>query len=447
LAGAVRRFWEVRSHWSEGWSCLERALEESKEAAMPVQLKALKAAAHLAYVRSDDDRAEALSEECLARCRELGDRGGIAFSLRLLGLIAWWRYNYVVAYSRTEGSLALFREVGDKEGTAWSLSNLADIVSKQGEYARAISLREESLALFRALGNIEGMAFSLVGLAEVLFLSQGDPTKVHTLLEEGLALCRGVGHKDGTAWALGLSAEAFLQQGDTIKARSLLEESMVLSREIGERNVAWLLIVLGRVAESLGDYTAACTLYEESLATGREADDKLNIAFCLEGLADVVAIQGEPAWSARLWGAAEALRDAIGAPLPPVYHTDYDRSVAAARAQLGEKSFAAAWAEGRSMTPEQALAAQGPVTIPTPTSAEPPSTPPAKPVPTYPDGLSTREVEVLRLLAQGLTDVQIAEQLVISPRTVNNHLTSIYSKIQVSSRSAATRYAMEHQLV
>jgi DNA-binding NarL/FixJ family response regulator len=70
-----------------------------------------------------------------------------------------------------------------------------------------------------------------------------------------------------------------------------------------------------------------------------------------------------------------------------------------------------------------------------------------KPAPTYPDGLTAREVEVLRLVAQGLTDAHIAEQLVISPRTVNNHLTSIYSKIQVSSKAAATRYAMEHQLV
>ena len=99
------------------------------------------------------------------------------------------------------------------------------------------------------------------------------------------------------------------------------------------------------------------------------------------------------------------------------------------------------------MTPELALAAKGQVALPQPLPAAPSATPPAKPAATYPDGLTAREVEVLRLLAQGLTDTQIAEQLVISPRTVNNHLTSIYSKIQVSSRSAATRYAMEHQLV
>ena len=99
------------------------------------------------------------------------------------------------------------------------------------------------------------------------------------------------------------------------------------------------------------------------------------------------------------------------------------------------------------MTPEQALDAKGPVTLPQPLSTASAPAAPVKPAVAYPDGLTAREVDVLRLLAQGLTDAQIAEQLVISPRTVNNHLTSIYSKIQVSSRSAATRYAMEHQLV
>jgi DNA-binding NarL/FixJ family response regulator len=95
----------------------------------------------------------------------------------------------------------------------------------------------------------------------------------------------------------------------------------------------------------------------------------------------------------------------------------------------------------------QAFAAQSQAIITTPTSAAPSSPSPVKPAATYPDGLTAREVEVLRLVAQGLTDAHIAKQLVISPRTVSTHLTSIYSKIQVSSRAAATRYTMEHQLV
>jgi len=447
LAGALRQFWEVRGHWSEGRTFLERALAESKGVAVPVQVKALKAAAHLAFIQSDQDRAEALYEECLVRCRELGDTAGIALSLRRLGAIAARRGNLVVASSFTEESLTIGRVVGDKEGIAWALTNLAYTGSQQGEYARACALYEESLAMHRELGNIEGIIFSLFGLAGTLFLSQGDPAKIHALLEESLALCRELGSQEDTAWALLILGEVFLQQGDAVKARSLLEESLVFSREIEYwHGTAKLLSLLGRVEALERDYAAARTLYEESLAIGRVVGDRLNIPFYLEGLADVVASQGDPVWAARLWGTAEALREAMGTPLPPVYRADYERAVTAARTQLGEKSFAAAWAEGRAMTPEQALAAQGSVMMP----MSPPESPPISPTkspPIYPDGLTAREVEVLRLLAQGLTDAQIAEQLVISPRTVNNHLTSIYSKIRVSSRSAATRYAVEHKLV
>ncbi len=99
------------------------------------------------------------------------------------------------------------------------------------------------------------------------------------------------------------------------------------------------------------------------------------------------------------------------------------------------------------MTLEQILATQRPVTMLPPIPAEPVTAPPVPKASTYPDELTAREVEVLRLVAQGLTDAQVAEKLVISPRTVNTHLTSIYAKIQVSSRSAATAYALAHNLV
>ncbi len=125
-----------------------------------------------------------------------------------------------------------------------------------------------------------------------------------------------------------------------------------------------------------------------------------------------------------LWGAVEFLRETLGAPILPVERTRYDRAVAVVRAQLGEEAFATAWAEGRTMTLEQALVAQGQATMPLPpnqASSESLST-----LPVYPAGLSAREVEVLCLIAEGLTSTQIAERLVISPLTVNAHVRSIY---------------------
>jgi DNA-binding NarL/FixJ family response regulator len=139
-----------------------------------------------------------------------------------------------------------------------------------------------------------------------------------------------------------------------------------------------------------------------------------------------------------------ALREAIGVPMPPIERAGYERSLAATRSHLGERAFAWAWAEGRTMTLHQVLAAltKMPMTV----LAEPLSAPLAT-IPTYPNGLTAREVEVLRLVAQGLTDVQVADQLVLSRYTVSTHLHSIYNKLEVTSRAAATRFAVEHHLV
>ena len=117
--------------------------------------------------------------------------------------------------------------------------------------------------------------------------------------------------------------------------------------------------------------------------------------------------------------------------------------------QMGEEAFLSAWARGKEMILEQALSVQEQDFTPEPLSAAAPAPDVAKTsdTPAYPDDLTAREVEVLRLIAQGWTNPQIAENLVISPRTVNAHLTSIYRKIQVSTRSAATRYAIKHDLI
>jgi ATP/maltotriose-dependent transcriptional regulator MalT len=260
------------------------------------------------------------------------------------------------------------------------------------------------------------------------------------LLEESLELAKEIGGKNGIAFWSYLAGQVALRQGDTAQARSFLEESVVLFKERRDRrHTALSLSVLAKVEAVQSNYAAARILYEESLALFRDVGDK-NITFALEGLADVVAALGELAWAAKLWGAAESLRIAMRTPLPPVYQADYERSVASARAQLEKGVFTTAWAEGRNMTPEQALAERKPMPEPIPALTAPSS-------PSSHAGLTLREMEVLRLLAQGLTSAQIAEQLVIGLVTVNSHVRSIYSKLGVTSRSAATRYAIEHQLL
>ena len=410
LVGALWRFWMLQGYFTEGRGWLERVQERSSDAAPALQAKAFTGA----------------------------------------GSMAWSQGNYQQAMRWHQQALALYREVGDKQGIAFALNNLGNQVQYQGDYKRARAFLEESLALYRELGDQWGIAIVLgnLGLGEAW---QGDYERARVLFEENLALSRELQAKADIALALHNLGDVARYQGDHWGAMVYLEECLAVCEELGDKRLtAMTLNILGLVARWQGNFARSAALHTESLALSRELGEKLCIVQSLEGLADVFAVQGELAWAARLWGAAEDLREAINAPLPPIDRAAYKRAVAAARVSLGEKALATAWAEGRTMTPEQALASLEPATYTGPSSA--PSSPsaivtPAPKASTSPDGLTVREVEVLRLLAQGLTSAQIAEQLVIGVVTVNFHVRSIYSKLGVSSRSAATRYAIEHHLV
>jgi DNA-binding CsgD family transcriptional regulator len=278
-------------------------------------------------------------------------------------------------------------------------------------------------------------------LAQVLFVSQSDQAKVPSLLEECLAVSTGIGFKQGIAASFGLTGQLALGQGDLVTARSLTEKSVVLYKEMGHQHgTAESLSALGKVLAAEGDYAAAQAVYKESLVLSEEFGEKWMIAACLVGLGNVVAAQRQLAWGVQLWGAAEAIRDAFGIPIPPVERADYERSVSSARVHLGEKAFAAWWNEGRTMTPKQAFAARGQRTI------SPPTTPQSA-LKTYPSGLTAREVEVLRLVAGGLTNSQIAQALDLSEKTVATHLTHIFNKTTSENRASAAAFAIHNGLV
>ncbi len=447
LGGALYPFWYVRAYFSEGRDFLERALSRCDEVAAPVQARALYAASQLHEALGSLDRAEEFYEQSLALYRELGDTLGIANCLHLLADIAWGRGNLAEARAFGEESLLLFREGGDKRSVAYLLYHLGSLAVEQGEYARGRDLLTESLTINRELGDTRVMALSLFKLALLYQSSGGDLAQAHTLLDESFALSREVGDKESIANCLYLSGMLALSEGDSASARSLTEQALALFQEMKlQDGTALSLYALAEVAAVGGDSARSQALYEQGVGVASKAGDKRTITSGLEGLAATVAAQGNHTWAARLWGTAEALREAIGMPLPPVEHVSYNRAVAAVRTELGEQAFAAAWVQGRTQSPEQGLATAGQVILPASTLVERSSSPtPASP-PSYPDRLTAREVEVLRVVAQGLTNEQVAERLVISPRTVDTHLTSIYGKIGVSSRAAATRYAIEHHL-
>ncbi|HEX6482738.1 MAG TPA: tetratricopeptide repeat protein [Ktedonobacteraceae bacterium] len=445
LGGVLLPFWMMQGYWSEGRTFLRQALSMREGAAVSTQAKALAAAGKLAFQQGDYDQAEKLAGENLGQFREIGDTRGSAFALEILGMVAWNRGNLSSAQALLQEALALYKQTNDRDGMVNSLLALAWLLRSQGEYTRARVLCEESLALSDNLGDTRRVADARLLMAQMLFDTQAAPTTARSQVEDVLVLYRQVEDKEGIAACFHLLGQITLLHGETEEASSWFKQSVALHKELGHQaGLAWAVSGLARVALAQSDYVAARNHYEESLARARVIEDQELLVTCVEGLAMVMSAQGEPVWAARLWGAAEALRETIGEPLSPVEHAFYESAIVDAHRRLGERAFVAAWAEGRTMTPDQALQAHIPITALPPS----PGTQVTEGMPiAYPAGLTTREVEVLRLVARGMTDAQVAQALVISPRTVNTHLTSIYSKIEVSSRSEATRYALQQHLV
>jgi predicted ATPase/DNA-binding CsgD family transcriptional regulator len=445
LGSALYWFWFVRHHSREGWTFLEQALARSKACTVAVRAKALWAAGNLAG-SGDVDRAEVLCNESLELYQEIGDIAGMGTAYFFLGCVAEWKSQTILARSLYEQSVAFSREAGVMGVVGWALHKLAQLSLYEGDYTEFSLLGEESLACFRQVGDKTALSATLGLLSGEPYYSQGDAIKSQVLVEECLVLSREVGFKGDEGRHLGFLGELLDYQGKPEAARRRLEESLVVWNELGDKEgMGEALTRMARVEAHQGNIKAARTLYEQSLAVMSERSYS-EIATCLEGLAGVVAAQGELVWAGQLLGVAETLRETKGEPMFPVYRAEYEQRVSSVRQVLGEQAFAAAWATGRTMTPREALAALNKVERSQSMPIERVSTLPAKSGTTYPDGLSAREVEVLQLVAQGLTDLRVAEQLFISPHTVNTHLKAIYSKIGVTSRSAATRYAIEHRL-
>jgi predicted ATPase/predicted Ser/Thr protein kinase len=238
-----------------------------------------------------------------------------ARALAGLGGIAWAQGDYPVARGYEDQALQLYHEMEDRQGAARALNILGVIALDLGEYARAQQHYTESTALFQTLNDRWGLASALSNLG-VAFQYQHDYVQAQTYYHQSLDLRRGLGDRRGIAITLGNLAEVALLQGDCPQASGWFRESFGLRRGLG--------------------------------------DDE-GTAYCLEGLAGVAAALGDPLRAACLWGAAEALREATGAPMPPAERAQSEAAVGAARGASDAAAFAAAWADGRSLTPEQAL--------------------------------------------------------------------------------------------
>jgi tetratricopeptide (TPR) repeat protein len=397
LATALRWFWALRLRIDEGRWWLEATLAAGGAVSVAARAAALYAAGRLADLHGDRERAHALYTQCFPLFQQLGDNNRLAYTLHWLSWHAHRLGDHERGAALREESLRLFRESGDKQGFAQTLIMLGSDAQQQGDFVQAAAYWEEALTLLRELGvtwNLSVLLMELAGVARV----RGDYAGAESYLAEGLTLYQELGFMDGivaahsylgevaaaqgeldqaAAWfqrglalcgdderqkvhlpqyRYGLGNVARLR-GDYRRAIALFEESLTEIREAGVPGpLARVLTDLGYAVHDQGDAARAQALYRESLALLGSKGYKPHIARNLEGLATVSARHGQPERAARQFGVAAALRDLMGAPLPPSERSAIESSLAAVRAALGVDTFEAAWTVGRTLGLDEAVA-------------------------------------------------------------------------------------------
>jgi predicted ATPase/DNA-binding CsgD family transcriptional regulator len=397
LACSLDRLWSVRGH-IEGRRWIEEAVAGGPTEAS-LTARGLALAATLAHYGGELGVAEAEARRAAGAAADLGDDAGRAAALAAVALVHRSRGRYAESHELYGESIAILRRLGAQAQLGETLAREAILAMHEGDYARCVELGEESVEIARGIGDHATVAYVAAPFAIARVLS-GDAGSAATLLEDSLAAARAIGNRRHTSRAL------------------------------------W---ALGVVALSSGE--PAVALLEECCAICREFGDGVFLTTALPDLARAELAEGRPDLAALLLGAARAARAATGTA---VMAWGGDRELAAiegARAALGEARFQSAVQQGASMTPEEAFVlarAEGAPAGGSSRGAEPDAPPP--------EGLTVREAEVLRLVARGLTDAQVAAELVLSRRTVHAHLRAVYRKLGVGTRHAATLWALEHGL-
>jgi non-specific serine/threonine protein kinase len=284
---------------------------------------------------------------------------------------------------------------------------------------------------------------SLVGLGQ-----EAEPpdrarfAEAAALFREALDLRRQLGDGHDIALAVFDLGYLALIQDDAARAAGFFAEALPLFEASGDRrgaafsrwNLAW-------VAMNEGDNARAAELYGRALPVFRELGDREATAHVIEGVGWLAQRTGGAATAARLLGAADALRAADGIRLALPHRAGHDPTIAATRTALGEAAFAAAWAAGAALSVEAAIA-EAIAAVKTVAA-----TAPAEEAASAAIRLTPRERDVLGLIAEGMSDREIAAALSLSPRTVGWHVTHLLAKLGVPSRAAAVAFAHRHGLV
>jgi len=408
FGGALWRFWYNRGYVSEGIGWMEQVLSGSEPALALARVRALEGMGWLIQIQGENERAEATYEEMLKLARGLGDLGNIATALNSLGTLAVVRGDHDRGRVLLQENLSVLRHL-EEGNTATTLKRFYVLnllgylaINDEGDYVRGATLLEESLALAREVGDTVSVGIMLSNL----------------------------GHVD-------------LLRGDYERARARSEDALAFANELGSTGVELTPVAfvnLGLARLGLGAHEQARGSFKEALLTSQHLGRKQQIIESLEGMASLAGALGEATRAAHLRGAAEAAREVISFALSPGERALHEPYLAAARSALGEAGWEEALAEGRAMSLEEAaeyaLAREDEPVVPA--SDEPSAEQP-------PISLTPREKEVALLVAQEMSNRQIASTLTLSEHTAATHVRNVLKKLRLHSRNQVAAWVREHQ--
>jgi predicted ATPase/DNA-binding CsgD family transcriptional regulator len=406
LAGVLGRFWFFRGHLAEGRAWLNEAL------ALPGSIEPTPGRAGcffgldlLAMAAGDFAAAESAGEQARGDWHALGRSDEESMALRQLGMLALMRGQSDLARNRFETGASVARAANHRAGEGLNVWGLAQV-----------SANDKALEEARRKG------------------------------ESALACFDQAGWQRGQLNVLGFLGDLCYWEGDYAAAEALLQRSLMLARELGAE---WwsgsILLRLGQVALEVSELSRAAGLLAEGLRTTERLGDREGLAAALVACADLAAARGDAHRALCLMSAAQRLRGGslIGSPMRAQARSRrLELRLAAIRKLVHKTDAAAAEATGRAMSwataVSEALAACAVGNRPARHTGASDR---------LAAGLTQREAEVLRLVAEGRTNVQIAQELVLSPKTVKRHLDNIFDKLGVSSRAAATAVALRAGMV
>jgi non-specific serine/threonine protein kinase len=387
------------------------------------------------------DRIEVDLDNFRSALRWLHDSGDTATALDLAGRLYWfWYVRGYLGEGRTwlERVLAVSGDA-PTEARARAILGLAMLAHWQGDDARAVPCLEESLGIWRRLSDQWGIVTSL-GMLGVAAEDMGEFDRAVPFLEQALSIARDAHDRSNEALLLDHLGVVTWGQGNLSRAILFWEEGLALHRSLDDHWGASIsLSYLGMVACDQGDLAAADAVLRESLTLRWAIGSKEDVAHGLANFAALAAAAGHGQRAARLFGAAEAMQEAIGNPLKEPERTFYARAVERAKSRLEDYAFAAAWTAGRALPWDEAVAE----------ALDHPADAPITDVKTLEPsaGLTQREMEVLQLLVAGYSDRQIGEALFISWRTAQGHVAHVCGKLGVSTRAAVVAFALRSGLV